>query len=123
MSLPEKLKLEKAEELKLYFFIGRKNDIRIEGEKCISVLAYDLETALKKARESEKDAIVYHGQSISVRSLTSKIAQEEVSVEKGNIPQVLGKEQFKRCLLLSANELVKDPLDKESLMKIINKIE
>jgi len=127
----EKLNLQDTtpSPLKIYLFILRKPEIKIEEEKSAIILAFGLDSALAKAIQiSEGWNIVYHGQNMPVKNLIDALYLEEAILPQSDTESIeipkekLGLEKFKAGLLLAINDLVKDPEDKQKLKEIINKL-
>lgn len=123
------LKREETKDLRIYFFIARTPEIKVEQEKCVAVLAYDLENALIRASQEAKGlGIVFHGQSSTVKELIEKIYLEGVisppttEVIEPVIKEKLSLEQFKSGLLMILEEYVKDEKEKVELKTIIEKL-
>lgn len=144
-----KLALEREEhqELRIYFFIGRKQVIEIGvgmgmfpipkppqiEEKIIFALAYKLEEAFEKGKNAELGfALTYGGQSMTVTELLSQLQLNEVvspptseeppRVEEPIPLHALKFEDFKSHLLFTANEasiIYQNPEDRETLKRII----
>lgn len=125
------IKREEPQDLRIFFFIARTPEIKIEQEKCIAILSYDLETALVRASQESKGwGLVFHGQSTTIRELMERIyldgivsppttnleAVEQISKEK------LSLEQFKAGLAYAAEELVKNEEEKAKLKEMIKKL-
>lgn len=131
-SQSEKLNLQNNNPypLKIYLFILREKEIKINEEKSAIVLAYDLDSALGKATQvSNGWNIYYHGQSMPVKNLIDALYLEETilpssqSDSQVDIPkEKLGLEEFKSGLLLVADSYVKDDKDKVEIKRIINSI-
>lgn len=132
---PEKLVLtrEQSSDLRIYFMIARPLNIQIANEKVIAILAYDIDSAITKAKTEAQDLnVVYYGQNLPVKELINKIYLDNVIIPppeetikviqpKEDIKK-LNKEQFKVGLLLVANEYVKVAGDRKILKEIIEKI-
>lgn len=121
--------------LMVYFMIARQQQISIPDEKCVAVLAYNLEDALAKAQiETQGLSLTYHGQKIPVTELISKLHLENVvspettdeSTEQSIIEEIpkekMALSTFKASLLMILNEYIKEQEDKENLKKIISKL-
>ena len=127
----EKLNLQNntPSPLKIYLFILRKPKIKIDEEKSAIVLAYNLDSALIKATQMDVGWNVhYHGQNMPVKNLIDALYLEQTILPQTNsepieIPkEKIGLEGFKAGLLLAANDLLKEPEDKQKLKEIINKL-
>jgi len=136
---------EEHQELRIYFFIGRKQVIEIGmgifpipkptqvEERVIFALAYKLEEAFEKAKLKEPGfALTFNGQSMTVRELLSQLqidgvvspptGKEPPRVEEPIPPAQLNFQQFKAGLLFAANEekiIYQNPEDRETLKRII----
>jgi len=132
---------EEHQELRIYFFIGRKNIIELsvfpmppqKEEKIIFALAYKLEEAFEKAKLKEQGfALTFNGQSMTVRELLSQLqinevvspptSEEPAKIEEPIPPAQLNFEEFRAGLLFTANEdeiVYKNPEDRETLKRII----
>jgi len=117
--------------LKIYLFILREQEIKIDKEKSVIVLAYDLDSAFAKALQvSDNWNVNYHGQSMPVKDLIDNLhlqgavlPQQELDSNIVKVPEEkLGLKKFKECLLLSANDLVKNSKDKKKLKEIISRL-
>lgn len=124
-SQSEKLNLQNnnPSPLKIYLFILREQEIKIDKEKSAIVLAYDLDSALGKAYQvSEGWNINYHGQNMPVKNFIDTIHLEETILPSAQSEEKLGLEGFKSGLLLVADSYVKDDKDKVEIKRIINSI-
>ena len=128
----EKLNLKRDEvlDLRIYFMVARKEDIKVSNEKVVASLAYNLEGALERAKEEAKGLnLAYHGQNIPVKELIDKIyldgqitpqSDGEEKIELVNLEK-LSKEQFLAGLSMILEEFVGEE-DKEVLKDIIKRI-
>jgi hypothetical protein len=137
---PEKLELSRTQpqDLRIYFMIARPIKLEIANEKVIAILAYDIDSAVNKAKTMAQGLeIIYYGQTLPVKELIDKIyldsviipppaleAPKTIQSEEAKPPDVkrLNREQFKWGLLLVLNEFVKVAEDKQKLKEIIEKI-
>jgi hypothetical protein len=130
----EKLELSRIQpqDLRIYFMIARPIKLEIANEKVIAILAYDIDSAVMKARMMAQGLeIVYYGQSLPIKELIDKIyldnvlippPTEEAKVLESPDIKKLNKEQFKAGLLLVLNDLVKVEEDRIKLKEIIEKL-
>ena len=124
------LKRDEVLDLRIYFMVARKEDIKVSNEKVVASLAYNLEGALERAKEESKGLnLAYHGQNIPVKELIDKIylgdnitppPDGEEKIEPVNVEK-LSKEQFLAGLSMALEEFAEEK-DKEVLREIIKKI-
>jgi len=128
------LTINEPQELKIYFFIGRKVlDMNHFEEKIISMVAYNLETALEQGRKDYEGYVVtYNGQNTTVKSFLTKLnvdfgmfnAEPAPSMKfefPPLTPQEVSFEQFRCNLLFVADRYVSEK-DREALKQIIKNL-
>ena len=124
------LKRDEVLDLRIYFMVARKEDIKVSNEKVVACLAYNLEEALIKAKEEAGPLnIIFHGQSMPVSVLIEKLYLDNIIspqpegkeiIEPINLEQ-LSKEQFLAGLSMALEEFAEEK-DKEVLREIIKRI-
>lgn len=132
---PEKLELSRTEpsDLKIYFMISRPIKLELTNEKVIAILAYDIESALVKAKVIAQGLeVVYYGQALPVRELINKLyldnvivpppAEPSKTIEPEKEIEKLSIQQFKAGLLMVLNDFLKVETDRKKLKEIIKKI-
>ena len=124
------LPLTKSADLKIYFFIARFPAIEIPKEGVISVLGYNLESAIPRAKEKmlEKNYQLKYvgGQPVkelleSIESISKPKPAPELKKSLAEIKK-MNLEQFKNSILLVADEFVKKGADKIILKSIIKNL-
>jgi len=128
----QKLDMERDQhqELKIWFFIARKEKLEPEIEMVQATLAYTLEDALLRAKQEAKDLnVVYHGQNTTVKELIEKIYLEGIVTPKitdEKLPEIPPKEmsrkQFIYNILLAADTMIKDPEKRKQLKALLKEI-
>lgn len=131
--LEPKLELEREikSPLLVYFFIIHQPEAKLKDEKCVAVMAYDLESAIFRAGQEAKNlAIFYTGQKVPIIDLIAKLQLDNIispPTKKEEIVEIpkekLNLENFKAGLLLAAEELIKVEEDKQKLKEIIEKLQ
>lgn len=121
------LPLTKLVDLKLFFFIVRPIQMEIDKEGIVSVLAFDLESAIPHAKE--KKPLGYQLKFVGnqpVKGLIDAVEKKSIvgqpQQEITKAPQEVAKinlTQFKNNLLLVADDFVKNKEDKIILKRII----
>ena len=127
-----KLELERETKspLMVYFFIIHSPELKLKEEKCVAVMAYELETALIRAGQEAKGlSLFYTGQKTPITELISKLHLDNVispptSEEKlPEIPQKeLTKRQFIWNILYAADKLISDPTKRQQLKDLLKEI-
>jgi len=130
----EKFKLtqDHPSDLRIYFMIARPIHLQIANEKVVAILAYNIDTALNRAKtEAPGLEIVYYGQTTTVKELIDKLyldtpilppASKEIKTVQPLEIKKLNKEKFKAGLLFVLEEFVKVEGDRKKLKEIIEKI-
>ena len=126
------LKKETSLDLLVYFFISHRPEIILKDEKCIVIMAYDLETAMIRAGiETQKTGtenleIFYTGQKVNISDLISKLHLEGIVVPQSTeekLPEIpkeeMTKQQFIYNILLAADRFLEK--DKAEQLKALLK--
>lgn len=134
---PLELKRNGKDDLCIWFLISKPAPIKIDGEKVVSVLAYDLPSAMERAKkEAPGQALFFMGQKTPVKDLLKKLvlgddpmakmvktALEAVEIEPTEVKgRKMGKERFKNSLLLTAETMIKSSEDRKVLEGIVKKL-
>jgi len=129
------LKKEASLDLLVYFFISHRPEITLKDEKCIVIMAYDLETAMIRAGiETQKTGIenlkiFYTGQKVNISDLISKLHLEGIVAPQSTeekLPEIpkeeMTKQQFIYNILLAADQFIQDPEKRKQLKDLLKEI-
>ncbi len=116
------------QDLMLYFFVAKK----INDERVVAILAYQLEDALQRAKqEAVGFTLFYNGQKTSMRELLLRLQTggvifpasdlQEIRQEQSLPAEKISFENFKSCLLMALDDYVIIE-DKDKLKEIIGRL-
>jgi len=127
-----KLELERETKspLMVYFFIIHSPELKLKEEKCVAVMAYELETALIRAGQEAKNlSLFYTGQKTPITELISKLHLDNVispPTSEEQLPEIPQKEMSKQSfiwnLLYAVDNFIEDPEKRQQLKDLLKEI-